>query len=254
VSGIWDPSKWELHKLYSKHPDIGQLVPPTAVLSLKTLMRFLNKYNKVYIKGKNSHTGSGIIKAWKTENGYRFVRVKGKPVDVSSILELYTNVKRGRADKSIIVQKAIDLARIEGRPFSIRLMMMRDGQRKWHYTGMLAKVSGEGSIITNVRRGGGYAATIDEALAKSLGYRRERILKVKKKLIRIGFDIIDHSIKRGYLSHESGLDLGIDRKGKIWIIEVNLCYPSYGIFNRLEDKTFYNKIKRLAADYKNSRK
>ncbi|KIL37052.1 hypothetical protein SD71_04165 [Cohnella kolymensis] len=250
---MWDPSKWELHKLYSKHPDIGRLVPPTEVLSLKTLKRLLHDYKKVYIKGKNSHTGSGIIKAWKTGTGYRFVRVKGKPVDVPSIAELYTNVKRGRPDNSVIVQKAIDLAKVEGRPFSIRLMMMRDGQRKWHYTGMLAKVSGEDSIITNVRRGGGYATTIDEALAKSLGYSRQQIAKVKRKLVRIGFDIIDHSIKRGYLSHESGLDLGIDRKGKVWIIEVNLCYPSYGIFNRLEDKTFYNKIKRLAADYKKNR-
>ena len=90
---------------------------------------------------------------------------------------------------------------------------MKDGKEKWQYAGMLAKVAGKGSVITNVRRGGGYAATVDDALAQSLGYGRKRIEKVKRKLISIGFEIVRHATKNGYRTHESGIDLCVDKKG-----------------------------------------
>jgi hypothetical protein len=250
----WDPSKWEIHRLYSKNTDLRKLLPPTSLLSINSLSKYLDKYNSVYIKGKSEHTGSGIIKAWKTENGYRFVKVKGEPVDVKSIDDLYDKLKDGRPGKSVLVQRTIDLAMIEGRPFSIRVMLMRDGKEKWHYAGMLAKVAGEDSVVTNVRRGGGYATTIDNALAKSLGYGRKRIESVKRELIDHGFKLIRYATKSRYRSHETGIDFGIDNKGKIWIIEVNLAYPSYKLYDRLEDKKFYRKIKRLASDYKKSRR
>lgn len=250
----WDPSKWELHQLYAKHYSLGKRLPPSSVLSKDNLLYFLDKYKEVYIKGINQHTGSGIIKAWKTENGYGFIKERGEPEDVYSIYDLYDKVRDGRPRDSILIQKSIDLASINGRPFSIRVMLMRDRKRIWQYAGMLAKVSGEGSIITNVRRGGGYAATTDDALAQSLGYNRERIASVKRKLVRVSFETIHHAMNKGYRSHEAGIDLGIDRNGKIWIIEVNLVYPSYGLFNRLDDKTFYQKIKKLAEDYKKSKK
>lgn len=254
MASKWDPSKWEIHQLYSKHSDLRKLLPPTSILTPGSLSKYLDKYPSVYVKGKNEHTGSGIIKAWKTEKGYRFVRVKGKPVDVKSIDELYNKVTDGRRAKSVLVQKTIDLATIQGSPFSIRVMIMRDGKEKWQYAGMLAKVAGESSVVTNVRRGGGYAATIENALAQSLSYGRDQIESVKRELIDHGFKLIRYATKSGYRSHEAGIDFGIDHKGKIWIIEVNLAYPSYELFNRLKDKTFYRKIKGLAADYQKSRR
>lgn len=253
MASKWDPSKWELHKLYSGHSDLGRLMPPTDVLSRDSLSKFLNRYPSVYIKGRNEHTGLGIIKAWKTEEGYEFVKVKGKPGYARSIEDLYDRVKDGRRASSVLVQKAIDLAEVEGRPFSIRLMLMRDGKERWRYAGMLAKVAGEDSVVTNVRRGGGYAAPIEHALSRSLGYSREQIESVKEKLIDTSYRLIRCATRKGYITYESGIDLGIDKKGRIWIIEVNLAYPSYGLFNRLEDKTYYRKIKRLAAEYKNRR-
>lgn len=246
----WDPSKWEIHKLYSEHPDLKKLLPPTDVLSRDTLSKFLNNYSYVYIKGRNEHTGLRIIKARKTAEGYEFVKVKGKPIYTGSIEDLYDQVKDGRRASSVLVQRAIDLAEIEGRPFSIRLMLMRDRKEKWQYAGMLAKVAGEKSVVTNIRRGGGYATTIEHALSKSLGYSPEQIKKMKEKLIDTSYQLISHATKQGYETYETGIDIGIDKKGQIWIIEVNLAYPSYGLFNRLEDKTYYGMIKKLAEEYK----
>ncbi|TVX97936.1 YheC/YheD family protein [Cohnella terricola] len=246
----WDPSKWEIHKLYSGHPDLKKLLPHTEILSRGTLSEFLNRYSYVYIKGKNEHTGLRMIKARKIRHGYEFVNVKGDPIYTESFEDFYEQVTEGRRSSSILVQRAIDLAKIEGRPFSTRLMLMRDRREKWQYAGMLAKVAGEHSVVTNIRRGGGYAATIEHALSKSLGYSREQIERMKEKIIDTGYRLIRYAAKRGYKTYETGIDIGIDKKGQIWIIEVNLAYPSYGLFNRLEDKTYYRRIKELAAEYK----
>ncbi|KIL35636.1 hypothetical protein SD71_12085 [Cohnella kolymensis] len=250
----WDGSKWEIHRLYSKHSELRKILPPTSILTLSSLSKYLDKYKSVYVKGNKEHKGSAIIKVWKTEEGYHFIKVKGKPVTVQSIDELYDKLRDGRSKNSVLIQKTIHSPMIEGRPFSIRVMLMRDGKEKWHYAGMLAKVAGTDSVVTNVRRGGGYATTIDNALAKSLGYGRERIASIKRDLIRHSFRLIRYAAKKGYRTHETGIDFGIDYLGRIWIIEVNLAYPSYKLFDRLEDKTFYNKITSLAADYKKSRK
>jgi uncharacterized circularly permuted ATP-grasp superfamily protein len=254
MASYWDPSKWEIHRLYSKNRRLRKYLPPTSILSEASLKQYLDEYRTVYIKGSTQHTGAGIIQATKTGRGYRFVKVQGEPVSVKSISELYEKVKDGRPSRSIIVQKAIDMASIQGRPFSIRLMLMRNGNRKWEYAGMIAKVAGEGSVVTNVRRGGGYATTVEDALARSLGYDRGQIEELKREMIDTGFEIVRHATDNGYRTHEVGLDLGVDQKGHLWLIEANLAYPSYGLFNRLEDKTFYRKIKSLAEAYRKSRK
>ncbi|TJY42593.1 YheC/YheD family protein [Cohnella pontilimi] len=250
MASKWDPSKWEIQELYSRHPELRKLLPPMAILTPHSLSKFLHKYKSVYIKGRHEHTGSGIIKAWKTETGYRYVRVKGAPVDVRSIDELYEKVKDGRSARSVLIQKTIDLATMDGRPFSIRVQVMRDRNRVWRYAGMIVKVAGEDSVVTNVRRGGGYAATIEHALARSLGYGPLKTRRVKRKLIDYGYQLVRYAAKKGIRTHEAGLDLGIDRDGNIWVIEANLAYPSYKLFDRLEDKTYYRRVNRLAAEYK----
>ncbi|WP_338130664.1 YheC/YheD family protein [Cohnella ginsengisoli] len=81
-----------------------------------------------------------------------------------------------------VVQKAIPLAKAGGRSFDIRVMMMRHRSR-WTYIGMLAKVAGAGSVITNVRRGNGYVLSVPEALRqagqKSHAAKMEMLKKAK---------------------------------------------------------------------------
>lgn len=187
--------KWKMHRFYSKNPAIAKYLPPTKPLTQKTLFSFLSQYKNVYIKATRVHTGRGIVKAWKSRGEYRFVKIKGKAEDASSTQELYRKVKNALPMRTIIVQKAIDLAPINGRTFDIRVMMMRDAKRKWHYGGMVAKVAGSGSIISNVRRGGGYVLTVEDALKKSLSCSNERAENIKKELIQLSHRIIQYSEK-----------------------------------------------------------
>ncbi|TVY07040.1 YheC/YheD family protein [Paenibacillus cremeus] len=247
-------AKWKLHRFYLKYPRIARYLPPTALLTPETLDRFLRLYKVVYIKASTVHTGKGIIKAWKADNGYKFVIVRGEIRHATSAHDLYRRIHNMYPQRSFIVQKAIDLSKLNGRDFDIRVMMMRDGERKWNYAGMVVKVTGPGSVVSNVRRGGGYVTTVEHAIRRSLHCSTQQVRNIKKELIQLSRNIMQASEQYPFFSFQCGLDLAVDRKGRVWVIEVNLHNPSHGLFNKLNDKTFFRRIGRLYSSYRRKHK
>jgi hypothetical protein len=246
-------AKWNLHRFYSGNPQIARYLPPTAILAPGTLSSFLDKHGTVYIKANRQHTGKGIMKAWKTPFGYKFVKVRGKAIFAPSKKELFNKVRNTSPHQTFLIQKAINLAEVNHRPYDIRVMMMRDGKRIWHYAGMAVKVAGRGSVICNVLRGGGYVTSIENALTQSK-FNSAQIKRIKKELIDLSYRIIHYSEKFPFFSFQSGIDLAVDKAGRVWIIEVNLHNPSHGLFKKLENKTFYRRIGWLYTNYRRHNK
>ncbi|MCY9662669.1 YheC/YheD family protein [Paenibacillus chondroitinus] len=242
------PGKLGLHLFYSKDPHIRAYLPPTAVLNRDSFYRLMRRYKSVYIKPNMSHMGKGIMKAWSIDKEYRFVKVKGDVKSFRNLKSAYNTIQKQTSKDLYIVQKTIHLAKIKTRPFDIRVMMMRNSQNNWQYTGMLAKVAGRSSVITNVNRGGGYVIPIEHALDTSLRLTHEQQHRTIKDLIDLSHRIC-HRFNRYKYSSQIGIDFGIDQHHKIWIIEVNFDYPSHDLFNKLKDKKMYRKIKSLRNMY-----
>jgi hypothetical protein len=158
--------------------------------------------------------------------------------------------KLGLAKKRLhMVQMGLQLAQINRRPYDIRLMMMRDTKKKWQYVGMMAKVAGAKSIITNIARGRGYGVTIDTALHQSLGLTGIQAEKKKQEIIRLGHRC-NRIYSRYWYDWQVGYDIAVDHKGKVWLIESNPGNPSHPMFLRMNDKSVYRKIKQMAAAYR----
>ncbi len=236
--------KWTLHRIFTNVSGLKAHIPETALLNSASAERFLGKYRSVYIKPIRRHMGIGIIKAWRSHGSYRYVKVRSAVRNYSSLSAMLANIGIGR--NQYIVQRDVNLARYNKRPFDIRVMMMRGAKGQWRYCGMVAKVAGAGSVITNVAKGGGYAAAVDSVLGAS--FSPQRTAEIKRKLLSLSRLICSHSGKYKYTS-EIGIDYGIDPTGKIWLIEVNYDFPSHGLFNRLRDKTYYRTIKRTKREY-----
>ncbi|WP_330897008.1 YheC/YheD family protein [Brevibacillus brevis] len=244
-------SKWSLHQFFSKSPYIRPYLPPTALYQPASLDSYLAKYSTVYIKPTRTHMGKGIIRVWKTARGdYQFVKERGEPVQANSLADLKQQLAAQCTEKNYVIQKGLDLAEIDARPFDIRVMMMRNGLGKWQYAGMLAKVAGADSIITNVARGGGYAVTVPHALKKSGAVTPDKIKGIVSLLIQVSHRVCAHFNKYRH-SAQIGVDFAIDKAGNLSIIEVNYDFPSHGLFAKLKDKTYYHTIKRLHYQYKN---
>lgn len=243
-------SKWSLHKFFSKSPSIRPFLPPTSLYQPTRLGPFLDKYQMVYIKPTKKHMGKGIMRVWKTETGYQFVKERGKSIQADSLGELKQKLDKQCTEKNYIIQKGIHLAQINGRPFDIRVMMMRNGAGRWQYAGMLAKVVGSGSVITNVARGRGYAVTVPHALLKAAAVEPAKIRSVVRQLIQISYRVCSHFNKYRH-SSQIGVDFAVDKQGGIYIIEVNYDFPSHALFAKLKDKTQFRNIKRLSYQYRN---
>ncbi|MBB6729454.1 YheC/YheD family protein [Cohnella zeiphila] len=238
--------KWELHRFYSKDGVIRRHMPPTAVYGRESLRSYLNQYGSVYIKPNYEHQGAGIVKAWKTDSGrYTYVKVRGRAAPALPSADALHRKLNLRNRPIHIVQKAIPLARAGGRPFDIRVMMMRHRGR-WTYVGMLAKVAGAGSVITNVRRGKGHVLTVSEALRQA---GQEGAAGKTEKLKELSYRICGRFDRYKY-SRQIGIDYGIDRSGHLWLIEVNFDYPSHSLFAKLQDRSVYRRIKSIASSWR----
>jgi hypothetical protein len=242
------PGKWGLHTFYLNDPSIRHLLPETHVLSRTSLRHLLSHYGSVYIKPNMEHTGKGIMKAWiSSDKKYHIVRVNSGKILFSDIDALIKNVMKSIGKQTYIVQRTISLAQYHGRPYDIRVMMMRNKNDKWTYSGMLAKVMGPSSIISNIQRGGGYATTVGQVLKRSVTQRNKQ-QEIERKLIKTSYIICKRFDSYKY-SSQIGIDFAVDIQSRIWIIEVNFDFPSHALFARLPDKTMYHLIKRRRAEY-----
>lgn len=243
--------KWGCWRFFAAEPSIRPYLPPTSILHVNSLRNFLTTHNAVYIKPSAGWGGRGIIKAWKTPTGFAFVQEVGQPIHCATVENLLQKVRQGaRPGGTYLVQKAIPLAQVNGRPYDIRLMLMRvKGQ--WQYVGMLAKVAGPNSVVTNIARGKGYVLDVDTALRRSLGLSHVQIEALKQEMIELGMRTVKRfdAYKRYY---QIGLDLAVDQNGKLWMIEENTG-PAHSLFAKLPDKTMYNRIKQVVAMWRKNR-
>ncbi|OXM85425.1 YheC/YheD family protein [Paenibacillus rigui] len=242
------PGKWSLHRFYERDPRLRKLLPETRLLRPESFRAMVRRYGSVYVKPNMEHAGKGILKVWKTKGSYRLVKIKGKPRQFGSLKEVTRTVMKQVSRKPYIVQQTINLAVVGSRPYDIRVMMMRDRHDRWRYTGMLAKVAGASSVVTNVQRGKGYVLPMGKALRLSLTHDSGRQKRILNRIIHTSYAVCRRFNKYKY-SSQIGIDYALDRKGRLWIIEVNFDYPSHALFARLADKTMYRLIKQRRSEY-----
>src|SRR5690606_7834064 len=117
-----------------------------------------------------------------------------------------------------IVQRELNLARYQGRPFDIRLLMQRDGQGVWRRTKLYTRVARGGSAVTNISQGGEGLpfGKVAAAASGAVPQKAQEIMETMRTLSMILVEVIErHS---NTTLGEIALDLGIDNDGHVWFI------------------------------------
>ncbi|GAX89811.1 YheC/YheD family protein [Effusibacillus lacus] len=247
-----EPGKWGWWKFFAEDRSFLSLLPATAVLNGSSLERFINKYDAVFIKPNGAHRGEGIVKVWKTRDGFAFVRERGEPKVAASLDVLSEAVREARPQKKYVIQRAVDLAEVDGLPYDFRVMMMRSPLGRWQYVGMLARVAHKDCVITNARRGHGMVIPAEDALERS--FKKENVESMKRQLIETSHKICNRLDRYKYKRYwKVGVDLAFDKNGRLWMLEAN-TWPGISAFRKLEDKATYKKIKAMEAAYRRRRR
>lgn len=227
------------HKLLAKSPDLISALPKTRSMTKRHFRSLLKRYDKVIAKPSRGSGGVGVISV--SSKGRRTYRVHYGTTKktISGLSPAYSYIRRKTKRTSYIVQRKIALARVNGRPFDARVMVQRKKGSGWVLTGRLAKIAGAGYIITNIARSRGKVVPLSTAIRKS-DIRGASVSRIQGRMDRIALRTAEQ-LRKYYRIRTVGLDAGIDRNGKVWIIEANFT-PSKSLFLKLKDKSMYKRI------------
>jgi hypothetical protein len=244
--------KYLLWRHFHGNLQIRPYLPDTKRYTRERVEVFLQKYSMIYVKPSGGSMGRGIMKVWK-QDSYIYVKKTVLPSRrFTSVEEAAQYIDRMREGKPYIVQKGLILARVNDRPFDIRVMMQRDSVGgPWLYSGMVAKIAGKGSVVTNVALSKGRVTTVEEALRQSLGLSETRIHEIVHRMKQLGYAAAKHfDTYQPY--RELGFDMAVDTSSRLWLIEQNTA-PSHRLFAKLKSNPrLFRRIEYRWANYARS--
>lgn len=246
--------KYLLWRHFSQKAEIRRHLPETSRLTEVAFARYLKRYNEVYVKPSGGSRGVGIHKAWLRDKMVYVKETTKKPAAFSSIKGAYAYIDKRRRGKPYIVQRGLRLAKVEQRPFDIRVMVQRTSpEGKWQYSGMVAKVAGKSSVVTNVALSHGSVMAVDEALKRAFGRETNAVLGMVNQLKQLALVSANHfDTYQKY--RELGFDMAFDTNGYLWLIEENTG-PSHRLFKLLtSDLSMYRRIQYRYGQYARARK
>lgn len=148
-------------------------------------------------------------------------------------------LKSIRKKRRFLVQQGIELAPYHGRPVDVRTIVQKNRLGTWTVTGTFAKAAKRGMVVTNVKAGG-RVFPLGKYL-KGIGMppssRKKTIASMKRWSERCA-----RVLNRRFANRTYGLDLGLDRKQKLWLIEVN-THPSFNILKKISTRMYRQAIR-----------
>jgi glutathione synthase/RimK-type ligase-like ATP-grasp enzyme len=206
----------------------------------------LHKHQEVIVKPLIGFGGKNVIKISKLNDKVFEVhngRTK-KVIKERKNLELYLHkMKKGK--HPYIVQYFIPLANVNKKPIDFRYIVQRKGMKSdWVITGKYAKIARPGLITTNLKKGA-RVVTVKKALQKS-NIKNLNLNKLIADLDSVTLNAVKSLTSSFPKRTIWGIDLAVDKSGKVWIIEAN-SLPGIRGFRKLSDLRMYRTIKKYKA-------
>jgi len=248
-SSISVKNKWKKTKWLLSDGALRRYVPETRPFNQASLIQMIQRYRMVYFKPTGGTGGNGIARIERASLRKFLVRKDMRTAKLPSVRSVYGRLKSIARGRSYLLQKGIHLRTSGGRPFDIRVTMQKAG-RSWVATVMFVKLGKPGKVVTNYHSGG-RLALIDPTLRRA-GFSASRIGKYERQLKGMGMQTARCFNRRSSRFKELGLDVALDREGRLWILEVN-TRPGISALKTLRDKRLYRTMIRYSRQYGRTR-
>ncbi|WP_018757264.1 YheC/YheD family protein [Paenibacillus terrigena] len=218
-------------------------IPVTLKATPTNFRELLDKYSDIIFKPINGSRGRNVYRVTSLRSGRYRIHHESNIVHVYSKEEVFNRIQLHSRTYDYLVQPRIRLAKINGRPFDLRVIVQRKrNSKKWKVTGKVAKVAGKGYIVTNITRSGGTVRKVRTAIRQS-SLQPSKKRNLLPAINRLAVTTASR-LKQIYPSQRIyGLDMGVDKSGHLWIIEANRR-PAMSHFLKLRDRTMYRRIRR----------
>ncbi|WP_128894683.1 YheC/YheD family endospore coat-associated protein [Longirhabdus pacifica] len=208
-----------------ENEEIRKFIPETMQYKkLSTLQYMCGKYTTVFVKPVYGSMGKGIIRIQKLQNG-SYTMEETQPSKVmkkkyKTLSSLHAFIAKKIRSTSFQIQQGITLTHIQNNALDYRVQAQKDGKGEWCIASIVARISPRGQIVSNLARGGQMIPFKKSLTQSNLpnAHIRATQTKIKRAAILIAQSIDDQTEDH---FAEFGIDLGIDKKGNVWLIEVN---------------------------------
>ena len=212
--------KLQVHQLLSKEAKILHMLPETHRFQKSRLRKMLYQYPILYLKPTNGSLGKGIIRLIRRPHQifYQSSTPNGTvTLTFRSIAECLKKISERIGRQSYLIQRGLNLATYGGRQLDFRVLAQKNNFGTWSITSMVARIANNHHIVSNLASGG--------TIRKASEVIKELNLPVKPsirqmKLTALTITRTFEKLAKGHFA-ELGIDLALDKNGKIWLIEIN---------------------------------
>lgn len=247
-------NKWSVTQLFSKEELLKRWIPQTKSYSRQNLSKMSENYSMLYVKPGNGTGGRSIAKIIIRSDGYELLgrtnrqQKRHEHFKTFDSLYRYNNrwvEKEKIRDGMFMIQQGLDLELLPNRVVDMRLLIQKNEHGQWEVTGQGMRIGGKDSPTSNLH-GGGQAATAESILYKRFGEKKgNAIIQESHRLAHIIVTVVEKHFGR---MMELGLDIGVDVKGRIWLIEVN-PKPGRDVFKKMGKIQQYRKAVQRPIQY-----
>lgn len=240
--------KWGVYQVLAGDEAVKPHLPRTEKYrSEADLLRYLKEFPLVYLKPEDGTGGRGIIRIRRTDDNQFVLQGRDRSRRIVAPQkfrqdQIAARLRSWEMKDRYLIQQGIPIALKDGRVHDYRLLIQKNGRGEWQVTGCAGRVGPRNSITSNLH-GGGAAVPMRRLMRHRFG-SEAKIAEVEATLGKLS-----HNVARRLEQHygqlcELALDIAIDPRGGVWLLEVN-PKPAREVFRRIgELDTYRNAIKR----------
>lgn len=227
--------KWDVYQRLASCPQLAPYLPETHRLTDDLLLSRLAEKKDLLIKPAAGTHGKGVLKISTGSAGYSLLGrdLRNQPVreQLPTSHSLIRFLRTFTAGKAFIMQPFLHLQTSDGNPFDVRILVQKDECGTWQETGRAVRLGSSRNITSNLH-GGGRAVPYLHFLQGH--FSAETCQEINSHLNVLA----EHVPPLLEASHgrlvELGIDAGIDKEGKVWLLEVN-SKPGRQVFRHIND-------------------
>ncbi|MFC7441798.1 YheC/YheD family protein [Laceyella putida] len=218
--------------LLQKDRRVASSLPATLPYSVQNLRAMLDQYSILYLKPDNSCQGKGAMRIDKQPDGHYLLRSRDtkETYAFKDLTPLHRRIRHIKMKRPYLIQQGIVSQTPAGKMVDIRVHLVHL-EHAWTTAAMAARIAPTKNVVTN-RSSGGKPIYLGELLKSHLAYTTTQAERKKAELSNLATRAVQLISAKHPSYSEFGVDIGIDKNGKLWIYEVNIK-PSLRMFKQL---------------------
>jgi len=234
-------NKWKMYLLMKKNRKLSKYLVDTKLWSKKNLYTMLSSYKYVVVKPNRGLKATNIYFISEKEEDYE-IQIYERKYYFLKREEVYKFMQDKIGQVTYIIQNHIEMAKIDRRPFDIRVIIQRKSlSSPWTATAYKIRVAKDGRRVTNASKGG-TVLTFKVAMNKCNipNDIKNNLLEHIKEV-----SILASKTLGPYYSNKRlfGIDIGIKEDGSLHIFEINRR-PLLKGFSKLQQKKIRRYVRR----------